>query len=115
MTTIRSCGNPNAERNRRAATGEAAGIRQIADDACEYMARSIPRSTVEPGRMPLRSVAGESRWISFSGMPCQSCTRNAPRTPNRFTSPKPCVTTATSARSVAHSPRGLALRTARMP
>ena len=74
----RSAGSPNALRNLVAATGEAAGINEIAAEAWAYIRRSIPRNTVEPDRMPVRSVAGESKWMSFSGIPCHSCTTNAP-------------------------------------
>ena len=114
-TRMRAASSPNALRMRPATSADATGKSAICAPARRYSAR-MRRPT--PGRDPMRGkrrAAAESRWSLLSGMPCHSCTTRAPLTPKRLTSPKPWVTTATPARSVAHRPRGPRLGRARMP
>ena len=74
VTGTRSSGSENADSSRPRARCDAAGSTAMRRVAPRYIAPSAARTSSEDGRMPLRSVSGESRPMRFSGMPCQSCT-----------------------------------------
>ncbi len=98
---------------------DAAGSTRMRRAAPRYIARSRPLTAPAAGVRSImrgtRSVSGESTPMRLRGIPCHSCTTNAPVTAYRFTSPKPWVTTITRARAVRQRPCSERFGTARMP